>query len=70
MKMNTNRKELTLDEMEQVNGGVLPILLGLGTIALGGGMIALFSVTCTNALIRQERNQPLSASTESQFGAS
>ena len=40
--MNTNRKELTLDEMEQVNSGVLPILLGLGTIALGGGMIALF----------------------------
>ncbi len=38
--MNTNRKELTLDEMEQVNGGILPILLGVGTLAVGGALIA------------------------------
>ena len=46
MNMNTNmkknnRKELTLDELEQVNGGILPILLGVGTIALGGLLIAV-----------------------------
>ena len=46
MNMNTmtkenSRKELTIDEQEQVNGGILPILLGVGTIALGGLLIAV-----------------------------
>jgi len=30
-KMNTNRKELTLDEMEQVNAGSVLAAIGLGT---------------------------------------
>ena len=44
--MNTNKKEnnmneLNISEMEQANGGILPILLGLGTLALGGVIIAV-----------------------------
>ena len=30
-EMNTNRKELSLDEMEQVNGGSVLAAIGLGT---------------------------------------
>ena len=30
-EMKTNRKELTLDEMEQVNGGSVLAAIGLGT---------------------------------------
>ena len=45
MMMNTNMnqnsmKELSLNEMEHVSGGILPILLGLGTLAVGGVIIA------------------------------
>ncbi|MBR4458733.1 MAG: class IIb bacteriocin, lactobin A/cerein 7B family [Clostridia bacterium] len=43
--MNTmnvnNMKELNLNEMEQASGGILPILLGLGTLAIGGVIIAV-----------------------------
>ena len=49
--MNTNMKEnnmkenkmneLDLNELEQVSGGILPILLGLGTLAIGGLLIAV-----------------------------
>ena len=39
--MNANSKtELNLHDLEQVNGGILPILLGVGTLALGGVLIA------------------------------
>ena len=31
-----NMMELNMNEMEQANGGILPILLGLGILALGG----------------------------------
>ena len=40
MKEN-NMTELNLNEMAQANGGILPILLGLGTLALGGVIIAV-----------------------------
>ncbi len=40
MKENTVN-ELNLNELEQASGGILPILLGLGTIALGGVLIAV-----------------------------
>ena len=40
MKENTV-SELNLNELEQAKGGILPILLGLGTIALGGVLIAV-----------------------------
>ena len=40
MKEN-NMNELNISEMEQANGGILPILLGLGTLALGGVIIAV-----------------------------
>ena len=48
--MNTNIKEnvmnemneLNLNELEQVSAGILPILLGLGTLAIGGLMIAFY----------------------------
>ena len=40
MKDN-NAEELNLNEIEQASGGILPILLGLGTIALGGVIIAV-----------------------------
>ena len=36
-----NMMELNMNEMEQANGGILPILLGLGTLALGGLIIAV-----------------------------
>ena len=36
-----NTMELNMNEMEQANGGILPILLGLGTLALGGLIIAV-----------------------------
>ena len=44
--MNTMMKanemnELTLNELEQASGGILPILLGVGTLALGGLIIAV-----------------------------
>ncbi|MBQ6174399.1 MAG: hypothetical protein IJK28_07230 [Clostridia bacterium] len=43
--MNTmnvnNMKELNLNEMEQASGGILPILIGLGTLASGGVIIAV-----------------------------
>ena len=44
--MKTNMKEidmneLNLNEMEQASGGILPILLGVGTLALGGLIIAV-----------------------------
>lgn len=44
--MNTNMKEndmneLSLSELEQASGGILPIVLGLGTIAIGGLLIAV-----------------------------
>ena len=39
--MNTNKNEVNISEMEQVSGGILPILLGLGTLALGGVIIAV-----------------------------
>ncbi len=43
--MNTmnvnNMKELNLNEMEQASGGILPILIGLGTLAIGGVIIAV-----------------------------
>lgn len=35
-------KELNINEMEQVNGGILPILLGYGTIAAGAALLAVF----------------------------
>ena len=41
MKEN-NRNELDLSEMEQVSAGILPILLGVGTIALGGALIYVY----------------------------
>ena len=45
--MNTNMKEnnsneLSLDELEQASGGILPIALGLGTLAIGGLLIWLY----------------------------
>ena len=40
MKEN-NMTELNLNEMAQANGGILPILLGIGTLALGGVIIAV-----------------------------
>ena len=40
MKEN-NMTELNLNEMAQASGGILPILLGLGTLALGGVIIAV-----------------------------
>ena len=44
--MDTNMKEISINElnqneMEQASGGILPILLGLGTLALGGVIIAV-----------------------------
>ena len=46
MKENTMNEtglnELNLSEMEQVNGGILPILLGVGTLALGGAIIYVY----------------------------
>ena len=36
-----NMMELNMNEMEQANGGILPILLGLGTLVLGGLIIAV-----------------------------
>ena len=47
--MDTNMKEnslngtdeLKLSELEQVSGGILPIVLGLGTLAIGGLLIAV-----------------------------
>ena len=46
INMDTNMKEnsmneLNISEMEQASGGILPILLGLGTLALGGVIIAV-----------------------------
>ncbi len=41
MMKENNMKELNMDELEQVNGGILPILLGVGTLALGGVLIAV-----------------------------
>ncbi len=38
MKMNTNMKELNLDEMEQVNGGIIGLVCVLGVV---GGAIAM-----------------------------
>lgn len=35
--MDTNRKELSLNEMDQVNGGILPILVVGGVILVGLG---------------------------------
>ena len=45
--MNTNMnennmEELNLNDLEQVNGGILPLLLGYGTIAVGAAIIAWF----------------------------
>ena len=40
MKEN-NMNELNLNELEQASGGILPILIGLGTLALGGVIIAV-----------------------------
>ena len=40
MKAN-DMKELNLNELEQASGGILPILIGLGTLALGGVIIAV-----------------------------
>ena len=45
--MNTNMKEnsmkeLELNELEQVNGGILPILIGVGTLALGGALVFVY----------------------------
>ena len=40
--MNTNMKELNINEMEQANGGIIPILLGFGTIAVGGALFSVF----------------------------
>ena len=40
MKEN-NMTKLNLNEMAQANGGILPILLGIGTLALGGVIIAV-----------------------------
>ena len=45
--MNTNMKEnsmkeLGLNELEQVNGGILPILIGVGTLALGGALVFVY----------------------------
>ncbi len=44
--MNTNMKEntmneLDLNEMGLASGGILPILIGLGTFAIGGVIIAV-----------------------------
>lgn len=44
--MNTVMKdnalnELNLNEMEQASAGILPILIGLGTLAIGGVIIAV-----------------------------
>ncbi len=36
--MNTNMKELNLDEMEQVNGGIIGLVCVLGVV---GGAIAM-----------------------------
>ena len=45
--MNTNMKENSmkereLNELEQVNGGILPILIGVGTLALGGALVFVY----------------------------
>jgi len=53
--MNTNMKdnnknelstsemnELNLSEMEKVSGGILPLALAFGTIALGGVLLYVF----------------------------
>ena len=45
--MDTNTKEnnvneLSIDEMEQVSGGILPLVLAYGTVALGGLMLYLY----------------------------
>ena len=46
-KVNTNLKEnnkteLSINEMEAVSGGILPLALAYGTIALGGLLIYLY----------------------------
>ena len=41
MKEN-NTNELSVEEMEQVSGGILPLVLAYGTIALGGLMFYLY----------------------------
>ena len=43
MKEN-NTNELSIEEMEQVSGGILPLVLAYGTIALGGLMFYLYKM--------------------------
>ena len=44
MKEN-NTKELNLNELEQANGGIQPLALGFGTIAIGAAIIAYWAKT-------------------------
>ena len=39
--MNTNMKELNLNEMEQANGGFITLLCALGVVAVGTGLACI-----------------------------
>ena len=36
-----NMNEVNLSEMQQASGGILPIVLGVGTLMIGGVLIAV-----------------------------
>ena len=50
-EMKANRMELNMDELEQVNGGILPILF-VG--ALVAGTVTLFGVTAASGLSKDD----------------
>ena len=49
--MNSNRRELTMEELEQANGGILPFLF-VG--ALVAGTVTLFGVTAASGLSKDD----------------
>ena len=46
-EMKNNMMELNMDEMEQVNGGILPFLIVGAMVA---GVVTLFGVTAVSAV--------------------
>ncbi len=50
-EMKANRMELNMNELEQVNGGILPILF-VG--ALVAGTVTLFGVTAASGLSKDD----------------
>ena len=50
-EMKANRMELNMDELEQVNGGILPFLF-VG--ALVAGTVTLFGVTAASGLSKDD----------------